>query len=373
MKICFWGDIAAAIKGKTIGGGELQMALLAKSLAMAGHEVVVIDPFSNESFVTKEGVKIVHLPNWNKGLPGIRMLWYRIPGLYKLFVKQKADYYYVRMRSYLHLISYFGAKKVKGKFLLALASDIDLLSFRDKYKLAYKKNFRLYKYLSYWLPNDLVHTYLLKRADYIIRQHRGQIVKVEDVRGKVVIFPNIIDQRSLPACSDSEKNYFIYAGSLTMIKGADKLFELINNIDKSNSVMIVGQPNDKSAIPVFEQLQRLKNADVKGRNRHSDTLRFMVNAKALINTSDYEGFPNVFLEAWSMGVPVLSLKVNPGNVFADYELGMCFNGDLTKMKDYINRYETTLFSREKMLSYVTEFHDFNTAAERFLHILNRTV
>ena len=43
MKICFWGNIAGALKAKPDGGGELQIALLAKALAKAGHEVVVID------------------------------------------------------------------------------------------------------------------------------------------------------------------------------------------------------------------------------------------------------------------------------------------------------------------------------------------
>ncbi len=41
MKICFWGDIGKALSGNTSGGGELQIALLARALAKAGHEVVV--------------------------------------------------------------------------------------------------------------------------------------------------------------------------------------------------------------------------------------------------------------------------------------------------------------------------------------------
>ena len=33
MKICFWGDLVGALTGNTNGGGELQIALLAKALA----------------------------------------------------------------------------------------------------------------------------------------------------------------------------------------------------------------------------------------------------------------------------------------------------------------------------------------------------
>ena len=43
MKICFWGNIGRALKGRTSGGGELQIALLAKALAKGGHEVVLLD------------------------------------------------------------------------------------------------------------------------------------------------------------------------------------------------------------------------------------------------------------------------------------------------------------------------------------------
>jgi glycosyltransferase involved in cell wall biosynthesis len=368
MKICFWGDISGAIKGTTIGGGELQMALLAKSLAKEGHEVVIIDPYSKESFVTEEGIQVFNIPGWNKGLPVIRMFWNRIPALYKLLVKQKADYYYVRMRSYLNLISYMASRKAKGKFLQAVASDIDLLSLRDKYKYEYKANFRAYKYFSHHLPNDIIFKYLLKRADFIVLQHTGQVIKMR-IRGKKVMFPNILDHQNLPVADGEPGQYLIYVGSLTMLKGADKLYDIVNALKIAEPVMIVGQPNDSHAKPIFEKLKELRNTDAKGRIQHSDTLKLIANAKALINTSDFEGFPNVFLEAWSMGIPVLSLKVNPGKIFDKYQLGMCFGGDVAKMKEYINTNRAIPSQKEQMLSYVREFHDSTTAGLRFVNLL----
>lgn len=52
MKICFWGSIAGALKGSTYGGSELQYALLPKTLAAGGHEVVIIDPHIAEDLIT---------------------------------------------------------------------------------------------------------------------------------------------------------------------------------------------------------------------------------------------------------------------------------------------------------------------------------
>jgi Glycosyl transferases group 1 len=370
MKICFWGHIADALKGTTIGGGELQMALLATSLAKAGHEVVVIDPFSKESFITPEGIKILHVPEWNKGIPGIRTLWYRIPGLYRLLVKQKADYYYVRMRSHLNLISYRAARKVKGKVLLAIASDVDLLSMRDKYKYEYKASFRLSNYLRKRIPGDLAFNYILNRADIIICQHAGQQAKAKSRKGKAIIFPSLIDLHNLPAANGSPEQYYIYVGSLTSLKGAGKLYDIVYDAAEKSQFMIVGQPNDLDSVRVFEDLKKLKNADVKGRYKHSDTLQLLAKAKAIINTSHFEGFPNVFLEAWAMGIPALSLNVNPGNIFDRYELGICFKNDLEKMKEYINGNGVPGISPAKMTAYVREFHDSETAAQRFLNVLN---
>jgi len=59
MRICFWGSVAEALKGKTGGGGELQIALLAKALAKKGHEVIVLDLDIHEEFVTNDGIKVL--------------------------------------------------------------------------------------------------------------------------------------------------------------------------------------------------------------------------------------------------------------------------------------------------------------------------
>ena len=370
MKFCFFGEISGALKGKTKGGGELQVALLARALAIEGHEVVIIDPFSVESFITIEGVKLITVPNWNKGIGGIRMFLYRIPALWKIFAKQNADFYYVRMRSYLHLIPYIVSKKTGGKFIQAIACDLDVLSVREKFKYDYKASFKLFKFLTVYLPNDLVFNYLLKRADYVILQHAGQLLRSTSIYGKMVIFANIIDCSNLPVVKNTTKNYFIHVGDLTMLKGSDNLYQLIKIIDKKNSIIIVGEPKDSKSEIIFKKLSTMENVVIKGRLSHNETLQLIANSKALINTSNYEGFPNIFLEAWATRVPVISLKVNPGNVFNKYYLGVYCESQLNKMKMCIESEEIANIDRSRLISYVCEFHEFNSAGDRFLKTIN---
>ncbi|QJP14821.1 glycosyltransferase family 4 protein [Starkeya sp. ORNL1] len=65
------------------------------------------------------------------------------------------------------------------------------------------------------------------------------------------------------------------------------------------------------------------NADVlTDLSRPDDVLAMLRGAKIMVNTSDAEGFPNATLEAWTVGVPVLPLTVDPGGVFERHGLGL---------------------------------------------------
>lgn len=373
MKFCFFGDISGALKGRTVGGGELQVALLAKVLALKGHEVIIIDPYSDESFVTKEGIKLLNLPKWNKGLRGIRLFSYRIPALWQKLNEQNADYYYVRMRTYLHLIPYLVALKNGSKFIQAIASDIDVLSVSKKYKYAYKSNIGPFRFLTEILPNELVFNYLLRKSDYVMLQHSGQKFKSTAAKNNQALFSNIIDVCNLPVVTKPSKNYFLYSGALTMVKGADNLLKLVNIIDESIPIIIAGSPKGKKPKEIYKELGKKKNITLEGQKNHKEMLEMISNAKALINTSNYEGFPNVYLEAWGTGVPVISLKVNPGNILHDHRLGVCCNGDLNRMKLCIETNETSHFDKDELREYVEKFHDSRSAADRFLSILNINV
>ena len=64
----------------------------------------------------------------------------------------------------------------------------------------------------------------------------------------------------------------------------------------------------------------LPNVHLHGIIPHRDIHRFYRQAFALICTSHAEGFPNIFLEAWSHGLPVVS-TFDPDNIIARNNLG----------------------------------------------------
>jgi glycosyltransferase involved in cell wall biosynthesis len=52
--------------------------------------------------------------------------------------------------------------------------------------------------------------------------------------------------------------------------------------------------------------QKLPNLTFHGRVPYHDIGAYYDRARVLLNTSEVEGFPNSFLQAWSRGVPVVS-------------------------------------------------------------------
>ncbi len=86
--------------------------------------------------------------------------------------------------------------------------------------------------------------------------------------------------------------------------------------------MIGGSSTAESAW--FDQLATqasdLSNVEFLGFQTLSRVEKRLDQAKLLVNTSEHEGFPNTFPQAWSRGIPVLSF-VDPDNLIKQERLG----------------------------------------------------
>ncbi len=85
-------------------------------------------------------------------------------------------------------------------------------------------------------------------------QHSGQEFKLRGSRSKQIIFSNIIDLNNLPVEVNHAKDYYIYAGSLTMLKGADNLLKLINISSEKISFVVVGLPKGEESKKIYKKL-----------------------------------------------------------------------------------------------------------------------
>jgi glycosyltransferase involved in cell wall biosynthesis len=358
MRICFWGKIADALNGRTGGGGELQIAMMAKTLAGLGHEIVVVDLDIIDEFTTQDGIRVCPVKGYNKGIKGLRTFTHRLPGLYSTFVNINADIYYCRIREYRHVIVYMAARKVGAKFVLGLASDLDILSIGKRWKHFYSSNVRDLWGVFNGLAGELVYPYMLRNADGVFVQHMGQKELLKKKNIDSVVLPNVIDASSFTLGTDSDKSDFVYVGSLDKRKGFADFYRVVKETS-GHSFRVIGSPRDKTGNHYYEKLKLFKNVKLTGRLSHDETLRQISGSRALISTSPMEGFPNVFIEAWAVGVPVLSLYVDPGNVIEKEELGVNAHGNIKLLIEAIDKIVLNDKFSDRAKEYVRKNHELN--------------
>jgi glycosyltransferase involved in cell wall biosynthesis len=72
-----------------------------------------------------------------------------------------------------------------------------------------------------------------------------------------------------------------------------------------------------------------------------------------------EGFPNIFVEAWACGIPVLSLSFDPGGVIKREQLGEVANGNLDTLVQYMVSIKNTDEFGIRAKAYVENNHVLN--------------
>jgi glycosyltransferase involved in cell wall biosynthesis len=359
MKICFWGSVARALRGKTDGGSELQMALLAKSLVRSGHELVCFDYEITEDFVTSDGIKVLKIKGWYDGIRVIRVFTHRIPKLYSLLKEQNADIYYCRMRDFMNILPYLAARKLKSKFIIATASDLDASGFKMRLKYFYMPGFTQMKWLIFnGLLTEIAHPWLLRKADMVFVQHEGQKLMLQRKGIKSIQLNNLIDLSKLPVVSSPVRKDFVYVGWLDKRKGITEFFEIVKR-SPMHTFKVIGPPRDKTGKALYEVLKTFQNVSMLGELNHSDTLYHIGSSKALISTSQMEGFPNIFIEAWAYGIPVLSLFFDPGGVIKREGLGEVAFGNLDKLVASLESVGNTEEFAMKARAYVENQHVLN--------------
>jgi glycosyltransferase involved in cell wall biosynthesis len=91
--------------------------------------------------------------------------------------------------------------------------------------------------------------------------------------------------------------------------------------------VVCGAPTSHRSPPgygeqVVEMLRSLSNVDYLGQVKPETAAQVIAGAAVLLSTSDGEGFPNTFLQAWSSGTPVVSLSIDPDNTIKRIGLGV---------------------------------------------------
>jgi glycosyltransferase involved in cell wall biosynthesis len=315
--VCFVGlanlcVLAPEYASRGAAGEQVQHTLIAKALARRGYRVsMVTADYGQPDGAAWDGVVTYKAFAPSAGLPLLRFIHPRWTGLWAALKRANADVYYTSCAGGLvGQVAMFCRAQRRG-FIYRVASDADC----DRRRTLVKS--------SIYLREQKMYEYGLRRADVILAQteHQRHLLRANygansELARMIVEFGNAqvpFEERHIEA---------LWVSNLRPLKRPDILFDLASRLAALRFHMAGGVvPGLES---YFEEIKheaaRLPNLTFHGSKPYGEVGRLYEGARVFVNTSDTEGFPNTYLQAWASGTPVVAF-FDPDGLIAREGLG----------------------------------------------------
>ena len=291
------------------GGAELQQVLLAKALARRGVPVsMIVADHGQADGAVWHGIKTYKACAPRAGLPVLRFVHPHWTSLVSAMKRANADVYYTSCAgAHLAQVVMF-ARNHSRRAVFRIASSTDC----DPNALLVR----------YWRDKQL-YRYGLRRADVVLAQteEQRQALRRNYRRDSIVVAPMMERHGQRLDFSDRDIDV-LWVGNFRALKRPDRILELARRLGSAR-VHIVGGPL-RGVEALFESARReaaqLPNVRFHGHVPFAQTQALYERARVLVGTSEIEGFPNTYLQAWAHGAPVVAF-LDPDRLIANHGLG----------------------------------------------------
>lgn len=189
------------------------------------------------------------------------------------------------------------------------------------------------------------------------------------------LVPNMIEIPDEETCGTAKRGV-VWIGTVRRRKSPEVFIEIARRMPHESFTMIGGPADEEPEYHdlIRERARSLSNLTFVGFMKHEDVLETLRRSAVLVNTSTIEGFPNTYLESWSVGTPVVTISSDPDGVIESFQLG--YNS--TNVDNAVKNIELLIMNRDELVSkafscakYVSEHHDHEVIASGFLENLAR--
>lgn len=311
MKICFLGYddlpvLAPEYNTHGVGGEQVQHTLLAKALARRGHEVsMVVYDYGQPDRARWDGVITYKAFRQQDGLPVLRFAHPRWTGAWAALKRADADVYYASCAGmHLGLLAMF-CRQEGRRFVFRVAHDSDC----DPARLLVR----------YWRDRKL-YEYGLRRAHGILAQSEQQQRALKRNYG---LDSRVAEMLVDPPRPQSQRDIdVLWVNNIRDFKRPDVYLALARKLPQFRFHMVGGpQPGHEA---MFEKIageaKTIPNLIFHGRVPYHEVGALYARSRVFVNTSDSEGFPNSYLQAWVHATPVLAF-FDPDGLIAREGLG----------------------------------------------------
>ena len=269
-----------------VGGAEVQQVIVAKALAERGYRVsMVCLDFGQPEEVDIEGVRIFRAYRPDEGLPVLRFVWPRMSKIWACMRRIDADIYYQRTAGTLTGVVAAFCRWAGKRSVFAVAGQPMLRHGRER-----------------WF-----YHFGLRNVDRICVQNPEQAEGIRETFGREsVLLPSCC--RTTEASADEVRDRIVWVGTIRTLKRPQLLLDIAEAMPQYRFKMVGGPASEERDLyPVIEaRARRLPNVEFVGFVPHAKVREHLRSAALLVNTSESEGFPDTFLQAWANGIPTVS-------------------------------------------------------------------
>jgi glycosyltransferase involved in cell wall biosynthesis len=254
-----------------------------------------------------DGVRIVTVCRRDAGIPGLRFFHPRWSSLIAALRSADAELYYHNGAEYVSGQVAWWCRLRGRRFVFSSASNSDCDASLPL--------------LPTWRERVLYRS-ALTRADRVIVQTemQRQMLQANFNRDGIVLPMPCEDMAPTPRPERHHRSRLLWVGRVCEVKRPDRLLDIAERCADLHFDLVGASDGTSYAEDVMRRARTMSNITVHGGLTRPDVSKLLANAVALCCTSDIEGFPNTFLEAWCHGVPVVSVY-DPDSLIASKGLG----------------------------------------------------
>src|SRR5439155_3601001 len=137
-------------------------------------------------------------------------------------------------------------------------------------------------------------------------------------------------------------------------------------------IVAVPQESDppQLVVAVRDAVRELPNLELLEPRSRAGIGELLERSVAVVNTSEREGLPNVFLEGWARGVPALACSFDPDGLIARHGLGSFADGDQAAFEEQARRLWLQRDDQGDLAARCIEFvraeHDHATVVDQWI-------
>ena len=288
-----------------VGGIAVQLYFWAKAFSAAGWKVYTM---GGRTSYKKEGITFIKYKNW--GALDIIHEWLHT---FWVYLRYRPDLVIERGagRSLFPVARL--AKLFHIKMVLFGASDVnfepgkELISGSERNRRLFQKGIRSVGF-------------------FVVQNQHQQDTLKENYHRDSLILPNIWGQVATRAVVQATD--VVWVANLRTLKRPEWMMYAAKALSQFRFTMVGGADAKEVAYykKIEQEAKNIENMSFLGGRPFMETCSIISQAKVLVCTSTFEGFPNTFLQAWSYGIPVVS-TVDPSSIIVSNKLGMVITSE----------------------------------------------